>query len=180
MPKIFKEAKENILVTSRRLLEEKGFNGFTMRDVAKATGYGVGTIYNYFPNKLSILASLVLGEWQEDAKKLETKLKLSRTFRDSIEAIYEEIVSFYANHRDLFFSVNVPSEARNKLNYGHETFLRAIERYVLESQKKFGFASSENDRYAACILLIQAPSTYLSPFENVYEALEKLLTGGKK
>ncbi len=178
MPKIFKDAKKHILDVSRGIIAEKGFNALTMRDVAAQSGYGVGTIYNYFPNKLSILVALLLEEWQNDEKELKKKIESSSCFREAIQAIYEEISSFFAAHRELFFSINIPSSIRGKLQNGHEIFLRTIEGYVSSSQSRFGLSCKENPRRAACILLIQAPSIYGTPFEDVYASLEKLLTGG--
>ena len=179
MPKIFKDAKKHILEISKGIIEEKGFNALTMRDVATSSGYGVGTIYNYFPNKLSILASLLLEEWQADEQALLGKMEQAPSFKESIKEIYDEISAFFLTHRDLFFSINIPSSIRGKLRNGHEIFLRTIEGYVSSCQTRFCLFSSENARRAACILLIQAPSIYGSPFEDVYDSLEKLLAGGK-
>ena len=178
MPKIFKEAKKHILDVSRKIIAEKGFNAFTMRDVAAQSGYGVGTIYNYFPNKLSILVALLLEEWQNDERRLKEEIDTAPSFRLAIKAIYDEISSFFASHRELFFSISIPSSIRGKLQNGHEIFLRTIEGYVEKSQSRFSLSCLGNSRRAACILLIQAPSIYGTPFEDVYDSLEKLLTGG--
>ena len=64
MPKICSNAKENILRIAKKIIANEGYEKLTIRDVAKQTGYGVGTIYNYFPNKLAIVASLFLEEWE--------------------------------------------------------------------------------------------------------------------
>ena len=180
MPKIFKNAKEHILKVSEEIINEKGFDALTIRDVAKRSGYGVGTIYNYFSTKISILASLVLEEWQEDEKVLNEKIEKSPTFLDSIKEVYLQINNFFQKHRELFFSVNIPKEIRGKVRFGHEAFLREIEKKIIMCQDRFAVSSNENERYAACILLIQATTVYETPFENIYDSLEKLLTGGKK
>ncbi len=178
MPKIIEDAKENILDVAEKIIEDKGFNALTIRDVAKQSGYGVGTIYNYFPSKLSILASLLLEEWRSDEKKLKSEIESSSSFRDAIKAIYDEISAFFASHRELFFSVSIPSSVRGRLRNGHEIFLRTIEGHVSSCQTRFSLSSSESSRRAACIVLIQAPSIYGISFEDVYESLEKLLSGG--
>lgn len=179
MPKIIKNVRENIISSTKEIILEKGFNALTMRDVAKKTGYGVGTIYNYFPNKMSILAAILLGEWSLEGRKIEEKIQKSPTFPTSIEEIYSSIKVFFQSHKDLFFSVQIPFEIRSKIHFGHDAFLRNIEKYVLEAQKKFSIDSNDKDRYVACLLLIQAASTYELPFEEINEPLIKLLIGGK-
>lgn len=179
MPKIIENIKQNILKTSKSIIDKDGFESFTIRQVAAITGYGVGTIYNYYPSKLSILAALLLEEWREEEKVLKEKIEKSPTFRASIEYIYAQISDFFKNHKELFSSINVPNEIKSKINYGHKAFLKNIEAYIIQAQKKFSITSNENDRYAACIILIQGPSIYDTDFDSIYSSIEKLLVGGK-
>ncbi len=179
MPKIIENVKQNILKTSREIIEKDGFDSFTIRQVASITGYGVGTIYNYYSSKLSILAALLSEEWAEEERQLKAKIEKSPTFRDSIKNIYDQIALFLQKHRDLFFSINIPAEIKDKMNYGHKFFLANIEKYVLQAQNKFSLYSEEKDRFAACIILIQGPSIYETEFDSIYSSIEKLLVGGK-
>lgn len=47
-----------ILASARELLFERGLEGFTVEDVAAHAGIPVGSIYQFFPNKFSIVAEL--------------------------------------------------------------------------------------------------------------------------
>lgn len=47
-----------ILETSIHILEEEGWDGFNTNLVAERAGIGIQTLYRYFPNKLSIVATL--------------------------------------------------------------------------------------------------------------------------
>ena len=49
---------DNILVASTRVLEEVSFEKFTTNRVAEAAGISIGSLYQYFPNKQSILIEL--------------------------------------------------------------------------------------------------------------------------
>lgn len=53
--------KRSILDAAERLFAEKGYEGSSIRDVARATGVADGTIYNYFANKEALLDELVRG-----------------------------------------------------------------------------------------------------------------------
>ena len=43
--------KESIILSALQLLTEKGVHNTPMSAIAKSSGTGMGTIYNYFPNK---------------------------------------------------------------------------------------------------------------------------------
>ena len=47
--------REHILDAATRVFAARGFNGATIRDVARAAGVADGTIYNYFANKDALL-----------------------------------------------------------------------------------------------------------------------------
>ena len=49
---------DNILKASTRVIEEVSFEKFTTNKVAEAAGISIGSLYQYFPNKQSILIEL--------------------------------------------------------------------------------------------------------------------------
>jgi len=49
---------DNILEASTRVLEKVSFEKFTTNRVAEAAGISIGSLYQYFPNKQSILIEL--------------------------------------------------------------------------------------------------------------------------
>ena len=49
---------ESILSASRKVLAQRGYEHFTIEDVATAAGIPVGSVYQYFPNKYSLVAEL--------------------------------------------------------------------------------------------------------------------------
>lgn len=179
MPKIIENVKDNILAVSKEIIEKESFENLTIRKVSNQTGYAIGTIYNYFPNKISILAAIMLEEWQKDEVILLENIQKSPAFRDSIEAIYNEINDFFLKRKELFYSVNIPKESRNKIGFGHNMFLSAIRRYISLALNKFDCHPADDELNAACILLIQAPTVYGASFESIYSSLNKLLIGGK-
>ena len=59
---------DHILDTAVVVLEQDGWEGFTTNVLAERAGIGIQTLYRYFPNKLSVVATLaqrVIGEWNE-------------------------------------------------------------------------------------------------------------------
>lgn len=76
-----KEDKYNkILDALQTLLEDKGINTVTMKEIAQTAGIGKSTIYYYFPNKDAILEALVKRDYEkpiETARHLEGKKDIS-------------------------------------------------------------------------------------------------------
>ncbi len=54
--------RELILAEARRLFEARGLDGTTMEDIAGAAEVSVGTLYNYFGSKSTLLLAL-FNEW---------------------------------------------------------------------------------------------------------------------
>lgn len=54
-----------ILDGVRRAFSEKGFDGASMQDLARACGMSVGNFYRYFPSKAAIVAAIILRDLTE-------------------------------------------------------------------------------------------------------------------
>ena len=48
-------SKEDILKTSRELIQQRGWSAVNIRSVAIACGVSVGSIYNYFDSKAALI-----------------------------------------------------------------------------------------------------------------------------
>ncbi len=58
-------SKEEILKTSRELIQQQGWSAVNIRSVASACGVSVGSIYNYFDSKADLVGATVESVWQE-------------------------------------------------------------------------------------------------------------------
>jgi len=59
---------DHILNTAVILLETEGWDGFSTNVLAERAGVGIQTLYRYFPNKLSVVATLaqrIIAEWND-------------------------------------------------------------------------------------------------------------------
>lgn len=68
----------DLLEGATRVLEERGAKGFTTNHVAQATGASIGSLYQYYPNK----ASLLLALHDRDAEQLWQELERVLSNRD--------------------------------------------------------------------------------------------------
>ena len=52
---LVEERREQIFVAAVRLIQEKGYNNTTLRDISRETGIGLGSLYDYISTKEDIL-----------------------------------------------------------------------------------------------------------------------------
>lgn len=57
-----------ILAAARQAFAEKGFDGASMQDLARAAGMSVGNFYRYFPSKAAIVQALIALDLEEMAQ----------------------------------------------------------------------------------------------------------------
>lgn len=83
-----------VLEAAIRVLQKEGARRFTMARVAEKAGVSVGSLYQYFPNKESILFQLQRQEWQATIGVLERILTPSKVpplvrLRQAIHAFFQ-------------------------------------------------------------------------------------------
>jgi AcrR family transcriptional regulator len=81
--------RERILEVAQQLFGAHGFETTTTRDIAREAEIGVGTLFNYFPSKETIVASLVA----EAVAGAHRRLAADSPKADSLE---EELFAFVA------------------------------------------------------------------------------------
>jgi AcrR family transcriptional regulator len=81
--------RERIIETSRQLFVENGFGAATTRDIAEKAEIGVGTLFNYFPTKEAIVATLA-------AEAVEATLKEFASKVAEANSLEEELFAFIA------------------------------------------------------------------------------------
>jgi AcrR family transcriptional regulator len=78
-----------ILDSARRAFIEKGFDGASMQDLARAAGMSVGNFYRYFPSKAAIVAALItrdLDEVEQDFREILGAPEPLALLRDKLAA----------------------------------------------------------------------------------------------
>lgn len=83
-------SKEEILQTSRKLIQQHGWSAVSIRSVAAACDVSVGSIYNYFDSKTDLVGATIESVWQEIFHKPEDKT-IFQNAESSIKWIYERM-----------------------------------------------------------------------------------------
>ncbi|MFN6924340.1 MAG: TetR/AcrR family transcriptional regulator [Tabrizicola sp.] len=87
------ERSLEILGLIRQAFAEKGFDGASMQDLAKAAGMSVGNFYRYFPSKAAIVQAMCgydLAEIQAEFAAIESSDQPMACLRDRILAHFDE------------------------------------------------------------------------------------------
>jgi AcrR family transcriptional regulator len=88
----------DILQAASRVLARDGARRFTTARVAEAAGVSVGSLYQYFPNKESILFRLQTDEWQQTGALIDTQLTDST--RPPLERLRSVVLLFFRSECD--------------------------------------------------------------------------------
>jgi AcrR family transcriptional regulator len=95
---------DNILEATAQILEQGNDGLLTTNHIAERAGYSVGTLYDYFPNKQSLLRAIALREMHRQEKKLTIllqSLEPDHCDADIIRIIIRAAMRPFGNRRNL-------------------------------------------------------------------------------
>ncbi len=95
------ETRINIIHCAVSLFKEKGFLETSMEEIAEKTDVSKGTLYNYFPNKESILIAYFQTTITELGQALKSKLQSERGINAKLHTFLEFIIQIVGNEVEL-------------------------------------------------------------------------------
>ncbi|RCL40991.1 MAG: TetR/AcrR family transcriptional regulator [Gammaproteobacteria bacterium] len=129
---------DNILKVSTRVIEEVSLKKFTTNKVAEAAGISIGSLYQYFPNKQSILIELERIAVDEMTANIESLLFGGN--HNSQEQLFKVIEYFLITDSALYdnpFTINTEySVQKNKIKNSLDFFLKS-NGYIDEASDDF-------------------------------------------
>ena len=87
---------DEILGAAKRLIGEKGVDAVKMREIAAQAGGPISSVYQYFPNKSAIIAT-IYSEWSASIYQL--MLEKMQDVR-SLEELFESIITVFHAYYD--------------------------------------------------------------------------------
>lgn len=95
------ETKARIVEAALNLFSRQGYNGTTTRQIAKQAGIAEGTLFRYFPNKKSLLQSILEPLLIETLPELFTAVE-TMSFTQAIELIVKKRLKLIEDNWPLF------------------------------------------------------------------------------
>ena len=95
------ETEKLILKTARTLFAQLGYRKTTIRKVAEQAGLGLGTIFNYFPDKSSLLIATFLNELAEVQAQALITMPSHVPVKEKVLHLARSFYLYYAEHPSL-------------------------------------------------------------------------------
>ena len=146
----FNDKQQNILQVAEKLFAEKGFDGTSIRDIAKDANVNVAMISYYFGSKEKMLESLVLSR-MADLKILLTNLANESTSPlEKIEKLIELYIGRICKNRGIYkimyFELNTQQRVKSMEVFSEikKSNLEQIAKIITEGQEKGVFSKNVN------------------------------------
>lgn len=195
------DLKSALIQAGLKILDEDGYEGFSLRKVAKACGVSQTAPYRHFKNKDELIVAIALQALHAFNQSLEqAEEKYPNDPKSQLQAMGVAYIKFFSENPEylrLIFLSDINKKVdiaairekidgscgENQLKDGHPftTFYRAVERY--KSQCK-GESMEPDELMLYCWGLVHGISVLICtqrlPFQKDFLALaSKILWGGK-
>ena len=168
MPKIIENLRENLVLEAKRQVQEQGYAALTIRSVATACGVGVGTVYNYFDSKDSLVAAFMLDQWQACIALVERTAWTTRQPEPVLRSIYDQLQQFIDQNQSVFGDSAALSSFSGSPSPYHSLLRHQLAQPLLE------FCHTE----FAAEFIAESLLTWTvagRSFEDIYEIIQKIL-----
>ena len=104
MPKIIEDVENRILRAARERLLGGDLSSFSARGIAEDCGIAVGTIYNYYRDKESLMAAIMAQDWQAELQRAGEAVAAALSVEAGILCLYEAMGRFSAVYAGIWAS----------------------------------------------------------------------------
>lgn len=187
MARVIENPKQLILDNAKNILYSEGYSNLSIRNVAKASGLAVGTIYNYYPTKKDLVIEMMIEYWEQCFKVLEIIIASEQSLYEKLNKIFSELNTFISTFREVWLKASnfespdyVESGLEKEFIY-IEILIRKIEALLInEASKENSEITIKIDTYELSkfivmnfITMIQMQMFKYPSFENILKQLLK-------
>ncbi|MDF2803208.1 MAG: transcriptional regulator, TetR family [Anaerocolumna sp.] len=135
MPKIYDDLRETIVQEAKSIIVSRGYSKLNMREVAKASGIAVGTIYNYYPTKNDLLSELMYRYWMGFIAAIQQLQQSDCELFVIFRKIYNLLESFLDTFKDTWLKVNEKDKGLAKDHHKQkqevmDLFIDTLEQFI--------------------------------------------------
>lgn len=167
MPKIIENLESKLIEEAKKQIGVSGYGAMTIRDLAKACGVGVGTVYNYFSSKEELVAAYLLEDWKQCISVIHEVSSNSEVPRPVALCIYDQLISFSQRHRAVFQD----EAAAGSFAGSFGTYHGMLRQQLAQPLRKFCGSDFAADFLAEALLTWTMAR---KSFDEIYGMMEKL------
>lgn len=171
MPKIIPELREKLLLAARKRLTEDESHDFSTRQLAADCGIAAGTVFNYFPTKESLLACIMLEDWQ---LSLERMLDAAECAQTPEQGLWELEVLLREYSRP-FLPVWRGYDRRAPRPEYHKVLIRQLCQPLDLLLRRTGSACGETELVVLAELLLAASQREEDTMEKLIPIMKKII-----
>ena len=161
--------KRQITRAAYEIIAEKGYNNFTMMDIAKRAGVSSGLIHHYFKDKENMLVTLLREMQQNIRQSLEQSIGPIADPREKLEIFMEQAFGLVENEKEYIY-VTFDFLTQIKFNERMQRILSKLYRgyretivMILREGKAKGIFNEVDEHYVATVFV-----SILLGFEQQY------------
>lgn len=153
-----KDKLRRIKAAARALFLKKGYDGATMREIARRADVGLGTLFSYAADKRDLLFLIYNDELQRITRAGFATVDRRATFLSSVVAAFSGYYAFFAREpefmrhvlREIIFYSSGPEAPR--IRRGRETIIAGLVRLIAEAKRRSLLSTSANNRAIAEVI----------------------------
>ena len=156
MPKIIEDVENRILRAARERLLGGDLSSFSARGIAEDCGSAVGTIYNSYRDKESLMAAVMAQDWQAELQRAGEAVAAAPSVEAGILCLYEAMVRFSAVYARIWASYPTREGFGSMYRTRHKLLLSQIEEQLTALYSRFGPVPEEGRRILLSELILAA------------------------
>lgn len=87
--------REKVLASARQLFTERGYEGATIRDIAKAAGMSTGAVFASFADKAELFDEILAADYAELHDAMRDASQPAKTTKDALSAMFAAAYRFH-------------------------------------------------------------------------------------
>lgn len=156
MPKIIEDVENRILCAARQRLLGGDLSSFSARGIAEDCGIAVGTIYNYYRDKESLMAAVMAQDWQAELTKAGERIDAVPSIEEGVRCLYEAMRSFSRVYESVWASYPTGEGFGSLFRTRHRQLLSQIEAQLSALYARFGPVPEKGQRILLSELILAA------------------------
>ena len=159
MPKIIEDVENRILRSARQRLLGGDLSSFSARGIAEDCGIAVGTIYNYYRDKESIMAAVMAQDWQAELTKAGERIDAVPSIEEGVRCLYEAMRSFSRVYESVWASYPTGEGFGSLFRTRHRQLLSQIEAQLSGGTLSYAQCEQASQRFSEIKALLDEKET---------------------